>query len=181
MTEQTEAPEPTPDSAPELRPDGTIRFDIDAITYRLRMPRLGELRELKEARVAVIESCRAEAAKFEEQERLLRDQVADAKAALNSADDGDELQTAGAELRRLLGSIRDTSEQISADLHAHSQTQVIGWVRLAVAKLSRPKGSDLALAEPLPDEDDLPVWAGAMETTTAWLEHWMTYPKRPGA
>lgn len=170
------------DLGPELRADGTIRFQIDDQRVRLRMPRLGELRHLKESRAALLDQLREEAHKHDDEEARVRGLQEQAKQRLRDAKDEDQLQESGRELRALVEEVTRVTERITNEMEQTQQRLVIEWFRSAVRLLSRPKGSDVEEAFRLPDDDDdLPVWAGGLSTTTDWIEHWMTHPKRPGA
>lgn len=166
---------------PDLRPDGSIRFSIDDVDYRLRMPRLGELRQLRDSRDAIRDQARIAGA---EAQRDVDDLVAkkdEITTRLAEVTERDEMDRIAADLLDLGKEIEERFEAAQREMSERIASWTIGWFREAVALLSRPRGSDPSEALTLPDDDDLPVWCSVISSTSEWIEHWMTHPKRPGA
>ncbi len=153
----------------ELHTNGTVTVHIDGGRLRLRRPKAGQYRALREAYESYLDQLTEATDRIQEQAIPVRERAAEASAA------GERLSAEDRALDRKLG----------RELTHLGERLRVGWVRLAfngedLADLLPESFDGLATAN-LPDnDDDLPVWLTQGETIAALFEQWRTVPSPRG-
>jgi len=147
----------TPTTVPdhwELRADRTAVLWLDGKPFRLRAPKMGEFRTIREDTLAAHDNI---AKAINEAQRRQTEIVAETKAGTLT------MEEAKAEVRRLSDDINDLTEQT----HWGSLRDVIA----------------LLCTTPLPAEPDLPPWlvTQAPSEIADLVKHWQSVPPPPGA
>lgn len=170
MTPRT--PDPEDHGVPEgleLHTNGTVTVHLDGRRLRLRRPKAGEYRALREAYEAYLDRLTDATDVVQEQAAPIRERAAAATEA------GGRMSSEDRALDRKLG----------RSLTAQGEVLRVGWVRLAFDGDDReqllPEGfGGLATGDLPADDDDLPVWLSQGETIASLFEQWRSVPSPRG-
>jgi hypothetical protein len=152
-------------------PDGTVTIRLDDGVRRLRRPKVGELRRLKDryrdeldAIQSVAEHVRSEGA-----------HIAIERAGLPIAE-SDE----GSRMR--LDELKHEERNLLRALNEAKEGAALSWLRFAFEGGEHYGEHVNGLADkPLPVDDDLPSWFLSLEAGRSLLDHWQTAPPLHGA
>lgn len=140
-----------------FEPNGSITLTLGQTRYRLRRPKVGELRDIWEGwEQAAIEVDRAD------------EDVADRRADLNEAA-GDPDRTAGERL-----AAREERKELDNQTRRAKHVIWADWMRSVFDILC----ADGKLPE---DDDDLDGWMVSVSAGAEFLRHWQTVPKASGS
>lgn len=149
-TKQAEPEEQVPEGV-DLAPDGTVLLHVDGEVYRLRRPKVGEYRKLKERRSIVQDEALA---------NLQKAAAAEPPPVKDEKDTAASLERA-LQQRTLQRAAGDANEQLERDWFAEV--------------------ADMLCDRELPPQDEWPNWLGQADLAASLFQHWRTVPLASGA
>lgn len=150
----------------ELRADGTVRAVIGGQTIRLRRPKMGELRMLRERWREVNDEGRSVSVDLESEGAQIRQQLEQAQ----NENDWDEV-------KRLRKADMDRARQVTDD----AERRYISYVRWLFNGDDHEGAEWTGLADKqLPGDDELEAYMGSVEFAGALLQHFAAVPLARG-
>jgi hypothetical protein len=166
MTDTQSPPVEVDDDAPEdkegmdLRPNGTVHLWIEGQKFRLRRPRAGEFRKLREMFQEVADEITDLSETAGEFERRLVERLEEARRTDPAA--------------RPTAEERQQDRTMSREMTERTETLMFGWWQGVLAELRVNTG------HPIPDPDDMPPWLGAIPSANMIIGHWRAVPSLSG-
>lgn len=151
-------------------PDGTVTIQLDDGPRRLRRPKVGELRRLKDRFRDAVDGIQATAQRV----RVQGASNAQERAGL-PLDESDEAA------RMRLDELKHEDRTLVQELEAAKEAAALSWLRFVFEGGDHYGEHVNGLADkPLPVDDDLPAWFLNIDAGRALLDHWQTAPPLHG-
>lgn len=168
----TTKPPASVDDAPQMFPSGRISFRIDNDLFELPVPRIGQLRKLRQRHWDINDEINQATRESVQRLQDAQDELAvitDQRKAKDLSDE--DYRALARKANDLVAELDRIERQAQRDVTELREALAVGWVREACSLLGRPIPED---------DDDLPIWCFRLSTVKDFLEHWMTHPSPRG-